>query len=187
VRVQAKSEAPTKNRQRDRFLVFLAVSALWAPVFVAVAANNDQDGAAQGHKDHAAFRSEHSLAERPLLHKEQQNALGEKMRMLATAYTHAHPKGDINGTGDGITASGTRVRPGVIAVDPDVIPYGTLVYIEGLGYFRAEDTGGLIRRNRIDVFVESPSRALEFGRQWVDVDVIGPVNHPGASPTVLGE
>ncbi len=165
----------------ESFFLVMPILCLLALVFVTVAADSDQDGATQVRKDrdHAAFRPDYSLAEHPLLDEKQQDTPGEKKRMLATAYTHAPPGGDINGTGDGITASGTRVRPGVIAVDPEVIPYGTLVYIEGLGYFRAEDTGGLIRRNRIDVFVESPSRAMEFGRQWVDVEIIGRVDHPG--------
>ncbi|WP_379137094.1 G5 domain-containing protein [Paenibacillus sp. sgz500958] len=74
------------------------------------------------------------------------------------------------------TASGTRVTEGrTIAVDPDVIPMGWWVYIEGLGFRRAEDTGGAINGNKIDVYYESLSHARNFGRKSRTVYVIGPV------------
>lgn len=90
-------------------------------------------------------------------------------RMLATAYTLEC------GNGDGYTATMTRPRIGIIAVDPRVIPYGYLVYIEGYGYFRAEDTGGDIKGDRIDIFMLSRADAMTFGRRWVDVKVIGAI------------
>lgn len=98
---------------------------------------------------------------------------GESIRMLATAYTLAC------GNGDGVTATGTIPRPGIIAVDPRVIPHDTLVYIEDYGYFRAEDTGGVIKGNRIDVFMHSREDALNFGKRWVDVKIIGRFDEPG--------
>ncbi|MFB5679140.1 ubiquitin-like domain-containing protein [Paenibacillus terreus] len=75
------------------------------------------------------------------------------------------------------TSSGTRVTEGrTIAVDPDVIPIGWWVYIEGLGFRRAEDTGGAIKGNKIDVYYESLNKALNFGRKsGMTVYVIGPV------------
>ncbi|QWU16325.1 protein of unknown function [Paenibacillus sophorae] len=74
------------------------------------------------------------------------------------------------------TASGTRVTEGrTIAVDPRVIPIGWWVYIEGLGFRRAEDTGGAIRGNKIDVYYDSLSHARSFGRKSRAVYVIGPV------------
>lgn len=54
--------------------------------------------------------------------------------------------------GGGNTASGTPVREGVIAVDPRVIPLGSTVIIDGKEYI-AEDTGGWITGNRIDIAV----------------------------------
>jgi 3D (Asp-Asp-Asp) domain-containing protein len=70
------------------------------------------------------------------------------------------------GTAWGITRVGTRVRPGVVAVDPAVIPLGSRLRIEGLaGTYRAEDTGGGIRGAHIDIFMESRSAALQFGRR----------------------
>ena len=57
-------------------------------------------------------------------------------------------------TGDGITATGTVPKYGTIAVDPSVIPYGTKVYIKELDkVFTAEDTGGAIKGNTIDIFM----------------------------------
>ncbi|WP_310551926.1 ubiquitin-like domain-containing protein [Paenibacillus glufosinatiresistens] len=74
------------------------------------------------------------------------------------------------------TASGTRVTEGrTIAVDPNIIPIGWWVYIEGLGFRRAEDTGGAIKGNKIDVYYDSLSHARNFGRKSRTVYVIGPV------------
>ncbi|MGZ4133709.1 MAG: 3D domain-containing protein [Tumebacillaceae bacterium] len=64
----------------------------------------------------------------------------------------------------GITATGTHVKDGeTIAVDPSVIPLGSKVYIEGIGVRVAEDTGGAIIGNRIDVYMSDLSTAIQFG------------------------
>ncbi len=94
------------------------------------------------------------------------------MYLEATAYTHAQPGGCINGTGDGLTALGIPVREGVVAVDPNVIPLGTELYIEGYGNALAADTGGAIRGNKIDLFFSTNSRAMQFGRRTVRVEII---------------
>ncbi len=75
------------------------------------------------------------------------------------------------------TATGTRVTEGrTIAVDPSVIPLGWWVYIEGVGFRRAEDTGGAIKGNKIDIYYDSVKRANTFGRKsGLKVYVIGPV------------
>ncbi|GGA51180.1 3D domain-containing protein [Paenibacillus physcomitrellae] len=75
------------------------------------------------------------------------------------------------------TASGTRVEEGrTIAVDKNVIPLGWWVYIEGLGFRRAEDTGGAIKGNKIDVYYDTIKAAKNFGRKTGrTVYVIGPV------------
>lgn len=73
------------------------------------------------------------------------------------------------GKSDGITATGTIATAGrTIAVDPRVIPYGTEVIINGNTYI-AEDCGGSIKGNRIDVFFDSHSEALQFGIQYANV------------------
>lgn len=75
------------------------------------------------------------------------------------------------GKSDGITASGTKAKQGrTIAVDPKQIPYGTKVVINGHTY-TAEDCGGGIGKNRIDVFFNSHKEALKFGVQHAEVFV----------------
>lgn len=73
---------------------------------------------------------------------------------------------------DGVTASGTEATVGrTIAVDPDVIPLGSTVYINGLDYL-AEDIGGAIKGNRIDVLMPTHQDALDFGVQYANVSII---------------
>jgi uncharacterized protein YabE (DUF348 family)/3D (Asp-Asp-Asp) domain-containing protein len=76
----------------------------------------------------------------------------------------------------GITYSGTTVTEGrTIAVDKNVIPIGWWVYIEGIGFRRAEDTGGAVKGNKIDVYYESSDYANKFGlKRGYTVYVIGP-------------
>jgi 3D (Asp-Asp-Asp) domain-containing protein len=78
----------------------------------------------------------------------------------------------------GTTALGTATRPGVIAVDPHRIRLGSIVTIlGGIGQrirsriLRAEDVGGGIRGNRIDVWMPTCAQALAFGRRPVLVRV----------------
>ena len=73
------------------------------------------------------------------------------------------------GKSDGITATGTQATQGrTIAVDPSVIPYGTEVVINGNTYV-AEDCGGAIKSNKIDIYFDSHAEALQFGVQYADV------------------
>lgn len=77
-----------------------------------------------------------------------------------------------------MTASGTRARVGAVAVDPRVIPLGTKLYIESAdgfptyGFAVAEDTGGAIKGNRIDLFYNTRSEAYRFGRRNVIVYIL---------------
>lgn len=76
------------------------------------------------------------------------------------------------GKSDGITATGTIATAGrTIAVDPSVIPYGSKVEINGNVYI-AEDCGGSIKYNRIDIFFDSHNEALQFGVQRAQVYLI---------------
>lgn len=72
------------------------------------------------------------------------------------------------------TATGSKPKEGrTIAVDPKVIPYGSTVYIEGYGYFIAEDTGGAIKGNRIDIFINDYNKARQLGRKTANVWILG--------------
>ncbi|WP_294374289.1 3D domain-containing protein [uncultured Clostridium sp.] len=94
----------------------------------------------------------------------------EKLNCVATAYS-----------GDKTTATGKApVRnPGgisTIAVDPSFIPLGSKVYVEGYGYAIASDTGGAIKGNIIDLFLNSSSECKTWGRRPVTVLIVA---YPG--------
>ena len=72
----------------------------------------------------------------------------------------------------GITASGKRASTGTIAVDPKIIPLGSLVEIEGLGVFRAEDTGGAIKGKRIDIWCRNHQIAQHLGVKKLNVKIV---------------
>lgn len=72
-------------------------------------------------------------------------------------------------TGGGRTAMGTRARVGEIAVDPRVIPLGSKVYIEGVGARIAEDTGGNIKGNTIDIYMNSVAECRKWGARTVTI------------------
>ncbi|HJV47523.1 MAG TPA: ubiquitin-like domain-containing protein [Bacillota bacterium] len=81
--------------------------------------------------------------------------------------------------GNSHTASGSKPNSGqTIAADPDVIPLGTWVYIEGYGFKRVEDTGGAIKGNKLDLYFDNDQDAKDFGvRRASKVYVIGS-SHP---------
>ncbi|WP_444860581.1 C40 family peptidase [Peribacillus simplex] len=95
---------------------------------------------------------------------------------IATAY--APSLGGINGSGTGLTASSTKVVEGrTIAVDPNVIPLGSVVAVyvpsanEYSGLYLAEDTGGAIKNKKIDIAVVA-SKARAFGVKNVQVSIL---------------
>lgn len=80
-----------------------------------------------------------------------------------TAYTH---------TGEA-TKSGVMPKVGrTIAVDPRIIPLGTKVYIEGVGYRIAEDTGGAVKGNIIDLFLNTEEECVRWGRKHRKIYVL---------------
>lgn len=95
---------------------------------------------------------------------------GRTITVKATAYT-AFCAGC-----SGVTATGLNLRANpsqkVIAVDPNVIPLGSKVSIEGYGEFIAGDTGGAIKGNRIDIFIPNYARATDFGVQTLNVTIL---------------
>ena len=88
--------------------------------------------------------------------------------MEATAYTALTAKANPTG----YTANGMRAQYGIVAVDPDVIPLGSHVFIPGYGLAIAADTGGAIIGRRIDLCMDRYGDAVRFGRQPVTVYVV---------------
>ncbi len=93
----------------------------------------------------------------------------EKRVMRITAYT-AH---DANMRGDGITASGVKAVGGVTVAADKAIPLGTQIVIPELNMtLTVQDRGGAIHGNRLDVFMDKRSDALEFGIKTLEAWVI---------------
>jgi 3D (Asp-Asp-Asp) domain-containing protein len=108
--------------------------------------------------------------------EKKQEELDSLISLEATAYTPFCSTGCV-----GVTATGENVADSpyvdgkrVVAVDPDIIPLGTTMTVHtSSGSFEAiaEDTGGDIQGNRLDVLYMTKSKAKEFGRQSVTVEL----------------
>lgn len=84
------------------------------------------------------------------------------MVVSATAYS-----------GDKYTSTMTTPRWGVVAVDPSVIPYGSIVYIKEFDkYFVAEDCGGGIKGKRIDIFMNSERQCNKWGKRTITIKIL---------------
>ena len=94
------------------------------------------------------------------------HSLNYKKKLTVTATAYTAPSGKK-------TASGKLAQYGVIAVDPNVIPLGTKLYVESTddgkswqyGYCVAGDTGGAIKGNKVDLYFNSANECLQFGRR----------------------
>ncbi len=75
-------------------------------------------------------------------------------------------------TGVGKTCTGVPAAKGVVAVDPEVIPLGTRVYIDGYGYALAADVGSAIKGNKIDVCFDTHAEALAWGLRDTKVYIL---------------
>ena len=77
----------------------------------------------------------------------------------------------------GETASGVQTRRGIVAADPDVLPLGSRIRVEGLaarlnGTYDVEDTGRAVKGRIIDIFMRDCDAAKKFGRQSARVQVL---------------
>lgn len=98
--------------------------------------------------------------------------LAEAGTFLCTAYcTEQYPH--ICGEGHGITASGQPIQAGVtVAADQSIFPYGTVLYIEGIGIRIVQDKGGAVQGKHLDVAVGTHENALAWSgygnhRVWI--------------------
>ena len=89
-----------------------------------------------------------------------------------TAYCKENYPHICNNGNSNTTATGTVPTVGrTVAVDPSVIPYGSEIIINGHSYI-AEDCGGVVKGNRIDILFATHKEALKFGVQYAEVYVI---------------
>lgn len=89
------------------------------------------------------------------------------LTMVATGYTEA-PEENYPYAGQPAYI-GIPLGRGVVAVDPNVIPMGTKLYVEGYGEAIAADQGGAINGNRIDLFFDSKAEAYNWGMRTIKV------------------
>jgi 3D (Asp-Asp-Asp) domain-containing protein len=89
---------------------------------------------------------------------------------------------------DGFTATMKKADPKarIVAVDPKLIPYGSRVWVEDLGWYHAEDCGVAIKGFRLDLLAATRAAAMEFGRQRRFVIVVPPTADGGSSAPASG-
>lgn len=114
-------------------------------------------------KNNEAGNEKIIIRKEPVIISKKEVELVEWFYFTATGYSANDP---VQGT-DSITATGKELCEGIIAVDPKVIPLGSEVQIKGLGTFIAEDTGGKIKGNRVDIYFNSKKEARDFGKKGV--------------------
>ncbi|MCL4378368.1 MAG: 3D domain-containing protein [Actinobacteria bacterium] len=108
------------------------------------------------------------IKQEPVIVNKTETKIVEWYYFIATGYS---ANDSTQGT-DTKTATGKEVYEGIIAVDPKIIPLGTVVEIKDLGKFIAEDTGGKIKGNRVDIYFNSKAEAKSFGRQNIWLRII---------------
>lgn len=111
-------------------------------------------------KDNDTFLNQISIIEKKL--KEEENSKKYLGNFTLVAYYQGNK-----------TSTGTKPKANhTIAVDPKVIPYGSKVYIEGYGTYIAEDCGGGIKGNMIDIYMNTYNECIQFGRRQAKVYII---------------
>ncbi|PKM78108.1 MAG: hypothetical protein CVU90_03530 [Firmicutes bacterium HGW-Firmicutes-15] len=95
---------------------------------------------------------------------------GKVLTMVATAYDGCY---ECNKPYYGLPSYiGLPLARGIIAVDPNVIPMGTRLYVEGYGEGIAADQGNAIKGNRLDLFFDTHQQALDYGMKTVTVTIL---------------
>ncbi|MNC46581.1 Cell wall-binding protein YocH precursor [compost metagenome] len=93
---------------------------------------------------------------------------GKWLKFEVTAYTNGYESTrKRRGHKDyGRTASGVITKEGrTVSADPNILPIGTIIYIDGVGKRRVEDTGSAIKGYKLDLFIEDLQEAKNFGRK----------------------
>lgn len=97
------------------------------------------------------------------------NVSGSKtLTMSATAYsTEANGMGTYSATGINL-----KQHPSCVAVDPSVIPLGSIIWVSGYGVSVAGDTGTAIKGNVIDLHFSTVAQSMAWGRRTVTVKIL---------------
>ncbi|WP_430790015.1 LysM peptidoglycan-binding domain-containing protein [Virgibacillus flavescens] len=118
----------------------------------------------------AAEKAEEKTESVEVTKEEDNSPEGKTISVSATAYT-----ADCTGC-SGVTSTGIDLNANpnakVIAVDPNVIPLGSEVYVEGYGYAVAGDIGSAINGKEIDIHVQTKNEAYAWGRKAVNVTIV---------------
>ncbi|HYR96925.1 MAG TPA: 3D domain-containing protein [Candidatus Binatus sp.] len=110
---------------------------------------------------------------------EQAPSVGTKSWGRRFTITKYVPRSEAYGKfNDGFTSTMWKADPRmrIVAVDPKLIPYGSWVWIEDIGWYRAQDCGSAIKGFRLDLLTETEKDAFAFGKQDRFVIVVPPAN-----------
>ena len=110
---------------------------------------------------------------------EQAPSVGTKSwgrRFTVTKYLPRDPAYGRFNTGFTSTRWKADPKARIVAVDPKLIPYGSWVWIEGIGWYRAQDCGSAIKGFRLDLLTETQQEAMTFGKQDRFVIVVPPAD-----------
>ena len=100
----------------------------------------------------------------------------ECMVVKSTGYSSDHYSINVPKWRDGLTSTLAKADRGAVAVDPSVIPFGSVLWIEDYGYGIALDRGSAIRGYEIDLYFPTREEALEWGVREVVVCIVGRVD-----------
>lgn len=119
----------------------------------------------------AREKAEREAAEKAAKASSQQPS-GQTFYMESTAYS-SDPADALGGGTVTATGQNLLTNPMAVAVDPNVIPLGTRLYVEGYGEAIASDTGGAIKGNIVDVHFPTYEQCVQWGRRQVKVTILG--------------
>lgn len=123
-----------------------------------------------------SFADVNAEAAQPLTYEDLFRDTATVLPDCTITYYCAEQRPHICGTGSGLTATGTPVTPGwTCAVDPGIIPYGSEVMVDfgdRVEFYKAQDCGGAVRGNHIDLAVDTHANALQKGTQTATVYVM---------------
>jgi 3D (Asp-Asp-Asp) domain-containing protein len=153
------------------FIYFIFLASLVGFAYDCVTQHNLQQSAestiTQLQNNNAALQADNATLRAELDRMKQEASRGSNRRMMEISYYTDDP--DENGGYDGLTSSGTQLTVGR-TVAANNLPFGTRVFIQGIGWRVVEDRGNL-KDNQIDVLVESKEVAYENGRHMAAVVV----------------